>query len=66
VQGTDGNFYGTTEFGGSTYVSGSNPGDGTVFKITSAGALTTLASFAGANGRVPAGLEHFRFILSRH
>jgi uncharacterized repeat protein (TIGR03803 family) len=40
IQGCDGNFYGTTYMGG-TY------GDGTVFQITSAGALTTLASFDG-------------------
>jgi uncharacterized repeat protein (TIGR03803 family) len=38
VQGTDGNFYGTTNTGG-TY------GYGTVFKITTAGKLTTLYSF---------------------
>jgi uncharacterized repeat protein (TIGR03803 family) len=42
VQGTDGNFYGTTEAGGE-YMSG------TVFKITSAGALTTLYSFCSQN-----------------
>ncbi|HWZ95957.1 MAG TPA: choice-of-anchor tandem repeat GloVer-containing protein [Opitutaceae bacterium] len=41
VQGTDGNFYGTTEFGGSG-------GDGTVFKMTPAGTTTTLYSFTGA------------------
>jgi len=38
VQGADGNFYGTTMAGG-TY------GIGTVYKITPAGVLTTLASF---------------------
>ena len=36
--GTDGNFYGTTEYGGAN-------GDGTVFTITAGGALTTLYSF---------------------
>jgi uncharacterized repeat protein (TIGR03803 family) len=41
IQGTDGNFYGTTYFGG-TY---SEPTDGTVFEITPAGTLTTLYSF---------------------
>jgi uncharacterized repeat protein (TIGR03803 family) len=46
VQASDGNFYGTT------YAGGAN-GDGTVFKITKAGALTTLASFSGANGTGP-------------
>src|ERR1019366_4013422 len=43
VQGTDGNFYGTTEDGGRNY-------DGTVFKITPAGTLTTLHSFDGSDG----------------
>ena len=43
MQGSDGNFYGTTIWGGSSY-------DGTIFKVTSAGVLTTLASFNGANG----------------
>ncbi len=38
VQGTDGNFYGTASSGG-TY------GQGTVFKVTSEGVLTTLYSF---------------------
>ncbi len=39
--GTDGNFYGTTTVGGAD-------GNGTVFKITPAGDLNTLHSFAGA------------------
>jgi uncharacterized repeat protein (TIGR03803 family) len=43
VQATDGNFYGTT------YEAGTN-GDGTVFKITSAGILTTLHSFDITDG----------------
>lgn len=38
VQGSDGNFYGTTYEGGSW-------GDGTVFKMTPSGELTTLHSF---------------------
>ncbi len=38
VQATDGNFYGTTVFGGAN-------GEGTVFKITPSGTLTTLYSF---------------------
>jgi len=51
VQGTDGNFYGTTNVGGAN-------GYGTVFKITPSGALTTLYSFAGypADGNWPTGL----------
>jgi uncharacterized repeat protein (TIGR03803 family) len=56
VQGSDGNFYGVTFSGGSTYVSPTNPGDGTVFVMTPAGSLTTLVSFDGVhNGRGPAG-----------
>ena len=47
VQGTNGNFYGTTESGGT------NGGYGTVFEITSAGALTPLVSFDGTNGANP-------------
>ena len=50
VQGTNGNFYGTTFYGGAS-------GYGTVFKITSAGALTTLYSFCSqtncTDGRYP-------------
>jgi len=44
VQATDGNFYGTTENGG-TISSYCFQGCGTVFKVTPAGALTTLYSF---------------------
>jgi uncharacterized repeat protein (TIGR03803 family) len=40
VQGTDGNFYGTTEFGGAVISDA-----GTIFKITPGGALTTLYAF---------------------
>jgi len=46
VQGIDGNFYGTTSYGGS------NGGGGTVFRITPAGELTTLYSFAYPNSSV--------------
>jgi uncharacterized repeat protein (TIGR03803 family) len=43
LQATDGNFYGTTAYGGtSTY--------GTVFQLTPDGKLTTLHNFSGANG----------------
>jgi uncharacterized repeat protein (TIGR03803 family) len=44
--GNDGNFYGTTEQGGSS-------GYGTVFRMTSGGTLTTLISFSGTNGANP-------------
>jgi uncharacterized repeat protein (TIGR03803 family) len=46
VQGSDGNFYGTTMRGGAN-------NRGTVFLMTPAGVLTTLVSFSGANGRLP-------------
>jgi uncharacterized repeat protein (TIGR03803 family) len=42
LQGTDGNFYGTTTFGGTG-------GNGTVFKVTPAGVETVLHSFAGSS-----------------
>jgi uncharacterized repeat protein (TIGR03803 family) len=41
VQGNDGGLYGTTSYGGT------NGGAGTVFRITTNGALTTLYSFTG-------------------
>ena len=47
AEGSDGNFYGTTSRGGASNT-------GTVFKISSAGALTTLYSFTGgADGATP-------------
>lgn len=50
VQGSDGNFYGTTPLGGAH-------AKGTVFKIDSTGSLTTLHSFSGSSGdgAVPVG-----------
>jgi uncharacterized repeat protein (TIGR03803 family) len=53
VQGSDGNFYGTTYFGGGS--SNCADGCGTVFKITPSGTLTTLYSFAGSDGKNPYG-----------
>jgi len=52
--GNDGNFYGTTRGGGNDdpTVNGDS-GDGTVFKVTTNGTLTTLVIFAGTNGEVP-------------
>ncbi len=47
VQATDGYFYGTTPIGG---VDG---GGGTVFKITPAGAFTSLVTFDGTDGSFP-------------
>jgi len=43
VQGSDGNFYGTTAFGGAHF-------KGTVFKIDATGNLTTLHAFSGSPG----------------
>ncbi|MGD0567536.1 MAG: choice-of-anchor tandem repeat GloVer-containing protein [Candidatus Sulfotelmatobacter sp.] len=43
VQATDGNLYGTTQYGGAN-------NDGTVFQITSGGTLTTLYSFCAQTG----------------
>ena len=49
VEGANGNFYGTTS-GGGTF------NNGTIFAVTSAGALTTLYSFSGgSDGRAPSG-----------
>ena len=47
MQAADGNLYGTTAVGGTD-------GTGTIFKITTAGKLTTLVSFNGTNGGNPA------------
>ena len=44
VQALDGNFYGTTDYGG-IYYSNSAPGNGSIYKLTPDGALTTIHSF---------------------
>lgn len=47
IKGSDGNFYGTTAYGGADNV-------GTVFQVTPAGVLTTLYSFVGTtDGKLP-------------
>lgn len=46
IQGSDGNFYGTTSTGGANNF-------GTVFQITPAGVLTTLHSFGQTDGALP-------------
>jgi uncharacterized repeat protein (TIGR03803 family) len=47
IQGTDGNFYGTAFSGGS------GSGCGTVYRMTTSGAFTTLFQFGGGNGCHP-------------
>jgi len=49
TQGTDGNLYGTTSAGGDA------SGDGVVFKLTTAGKITILHTFNGADGSTPLG-----------
>ena len=51
--GTDGNFYGTTQQGGTNYPP--NPDGGTVFQMTPNGTLTTLVSFNYNDGSYPMG-----------
>ena len=46
IQGTDGNFYGTTLIGGNTTINRGN-GFGAVFRVDSSGVLTNLYSFTG-------------------
>ena len=49
IQGADSNFYGTTYFGGAF-------GNGTIFRMNAAGALTTIHSFSnGTDGGHPYG-----------
>ena len=56
VQGSDGNFYGTTPFGGANSFEG-GPKAGTLFKITPSGAFTKLWDFCSqsncADGSLP-------------
>lgn len=55
VEGADGNFYGTTVFGGdSNCTESTHTGCGTIFRIDSSGNFTPLHSFSGgAEGAVP-------------
>jgi uncharacterized repeat protein (TIGR03803 family) len=53
IQGSDGNFYGTTYAGGSS--TNCFQGCGTVFKLTPGGTLTTLHSFDFTDGAQPYG-----------
>jgi len=49
VEGADGSFYGTTQWGGE------QGGYGTIFKVSRKGKLTTLHSFGGTDGTFPFG-----------
>ncbi len=55
VQATDGNFYGTTSYGGPNDTCPNNNLNtcGTIFKMTPSGALTMLHNFAGTDGATP-------------
>jgi uncharacterized repeat protein (TIGR03803 family) len=54
VQATDGNFYGTTAYGGGGDCSNSvGAGCGTIFQVTPTGTLTTLHSFELTDGARP-------------
>lgn len=59
VLGSDGNLYGVTADGGPDYSSNSDTsvmGNGTVFKLTPQGALTTLYAFNGIDGYGPSAI----------
>ncbi len=58
VEGSDGNFYGTTRDGGFGFTADTTAsGYGTVFRVSPAGALTTIYAFVGGDdGRSPFGL----------
>jgi uncharacterized repeat protein (TIGR03803 family) len=51
--GSNGSFYGTTQFGGGNF-NGAYTGLGTIFSMTTGGALSTLVYFDGTNGSRPA------------
>jgi uncharacterized repeat protein (TIGR03803 family) len=51
VQATDGNLYGTTDWGGGSSLC--QNGCGTIFRITLSGTLTTLHRFDSADGALP-------------
>lgn len=52
VEGADGNLYGTTVTGGALFGPGTS-GEGTIFKVSLHGELTTLFSFSETNGSGP-------------
>ena len=50
MQASDGNFYGTTYFGGGATACGSGHGCGTVFQMTAGGSVTLLYVFCLQSG----------------
>jgi len=50
IRGGDGNFYGTTAFGGANHPNTCSSGCGTMFKITPTGTFTTLYNFCALAG----------------
>ena len=48
ILGTDGNLYGTSQYGGTF-------NEGTVFRLTTAGVLTIIHSFGSSDGTIPTG-----------
>ena len=50
MEGSDGNFYGTTTFGGASQINHDSLGFGTVYQITPAGQFTTLHTFCAGGG----------------
>jgi uncharacterized repeat protein (TIGR03803 family) len=57
VQGSDGYFYGTTANGGAYGYADAGAGDGTVFKMSTNGALTTLYAFGSVTNANGDGLD---------
>jgi uncharacterized repeat protein (TIGR03803 family) len=55
TQASNGNFYGTTFYGGDLSKCNST-GCGTIFKMTPSGTLTVIYSFSGTDGLAPSGL----------
>jgi uncharacterized repeat protein (TIGR03803 family) len=61
VQGTDGNFYGTTAYGGANCFPS---GCGTIFKVTPQGAITTLYSFCTQEYCADGSYPYARLVLA--